>query len=93
MPQPRLAEREAFDLTGSGRDAAVLAGCSHHTVAQHVRARAEGRLTPRRAEQRPMLIDPFLQKLEEVHHTTERRPVRRAGHVVVNRTTCSSQPY
>ena len=25
---------EAFDLTGSCRDAAVLAGCSHHTVAQ-----------------------------------------------------------
>jgi len=56
---------EAFDLTGSCRDAAVLAGCSHHTVAQYVRARAEGRLTPRRANQRPMLIDAFLPKLEE----------------------------
>ena len=25
---------EAYDLTGSLRDAAELAGCSHHTVAQ-----------------------------------------------------------
>ena len=64
---------EAFDLTGSCRDAAVLAGCSHHTVAQYVRARAEGRLTPRRADQRPMLIDAFLPKLEEwVEHSRGR---------------------
>jgi hypothetical protein len=56
---------EAFDLTGSYRDAAELAGCSHHTVAHYVRAREEGRLTPGRAERRPMLIDPFLPKLEE----------------------------
>ena len=64
---------EAFDLTGSCRDAAVLAGCSHHTVAQYVRARAEGRLTPRRADQRPMLIDAFLPKLKEwVEHSRGR---------------------
>lgn len=56
---------EAFDLTGSYRDAAELTGCSHHTVAHYVRAREEGRLTPGRAERRPMLIDPFLPKLEE----------------------------
>ena len=35
---------EAFDLTGSYRDAGELAGCSHHTVAHHVEARAAGRL-------------------------------------------------
>ena len=28
---------EAFDLTGSLRDAAELAGCSHHTVGRYVR--------------------------------------------------------
>jgi hypothetical protein len=55
---------EAFDLTGSCRDAAELAGCSHHTVARYVRAREEGRLTVR-ADRRPMLVDPFLLKLEE----------------------------
>jgi molybdenum-dependent DNA-binding transcriptional regulator ModE len=30
---------EAFDLTGSLRDAAELAGCSHHTVAAYVAKR------------------------------------------------------
>jgi len=33
---------EAFDLTGSLRDAAELVGCSHHTVAKHVEARDAG---------------------------------------------------
>ena len=35
---------EAFDLTGSLRDAGELAGCSHHTVAAYVTKRDEGRL-------------------------------------------------
>ena len=35
---------EAFDLTGSLRDAGELAGCSHHTVAAYVARRGEGRL-------------------------------------------------
>ena len=30
---------EAYDLTGSFRDAGVLAGCSHHTVAAYVTVR------------------------------------------------------
>jgi len=55
---------EAFDLTGSLRDAAELAGCSHHTVARHVAARDAGGLTDRPAA-RPQLIDEFLPKLEE----------------------------
>ena len=37
---------EAYDLTGLLRDAGELAGCSHHTVARHVRARAEARRVP-----------------------------------------------
>ncbi len=55
---------EAFDLTGSYRDAAELAGCDHHTVARYVAARDEGRLSasPLRRSQ---LIDAFLPKLEE----------------------------
>lgn len=56
---------EAFDLTGCYRDAAELAGCSHHTVARYVEAREEGRLTPGSAAQRAMLVDAFLPKLEE----------------------------
>lgn len=30
---------DAYDLTGSLRDAAELAGCSHHTVKRYVEAR------------------------------------------------------
>ena len=57
---------EAFDLTGSFRAAAELAGCSHHTVEHYVSRRDEGRL-PGGAEpsEREKLIDPFLGKLEE----------------------------
>jgi transposase len=55
---------EAFDLTGSLRDAAELAGCSHHTVAHYVAARDAGGLTDQPAA-RAQLIDEFLPKLEE----------------------------
>ena len=55
---------EAFDLTGSFRDAAMLAGCSHHTVARYVAAReAGGQLD--KAAARPQLIDEFLPKVQE----------------------------
>ena len=56
---------EAYDLTGSFRDAAELAGCSHHTVASLVAARERGQLTPGRAGRREMLADPYREKLEE----------------------------
>jgi transposase len=56
---------EAYDLTGSYRDAAELVGCSHHTVARYVAVREKGRLTPQRAQRRPTLIDEFLPLLEE----------------------------
>jgi transposase len=55
---------EAFDLTGSLRDAGELAGCSHHTVGKAVAARDAGRLTDVAAA-RPQLIDEFLPKVEE----------------------------
>ena len=55
---------EAFDLTGSLRDAAELAGCSHHTVARYVSARAAGGAVDRAAA-RAQLIDEFLPKVEE----------------------------
>jgi hypothetical protein len=55
---------DAYDLTGSFRDAAELAGCSHHTVAKYVAARDEGRLAGDYAA-RPQLIDEFLPKVEE----------------------------
>jgi hypothetical protein len=55
---------EAFDLTGSLRDAAELAGCDHHTVARYVAARDGGGLARDRLA-RDQLIDPHLAKLEE----------------------------
>ena len=55
---------EAYDLTGSFRDAAELAGCSHHTVAAHVVARDAGRPAGTGAA-RPQLIDEYLPKVEE----------------------------
>lgn len=56
---------EAFDLTGSFRDAGELAGCSHHTVAAYVAKRDEGRLPGEGPERRERIIDPFLPKIEE----------------------------
>jgi len=55
---------EAFDLTGSCRDAGELAGVSHHTVARYVQARDAGDLSGRPAA-RALLIEEFLPKVEE----------------------------
>jgi hypothetical protein len=54
---------EAFDLTGSLRDASELSGVSHHTVARYVAARESG--VADAGVVRPMLIDEFLPKVEE----------------------------
>jgi len=54
---------EAYDLTGSYRAAAELAGCDHHTVARYVALRDEGRPVERMRAER--LADPFLAKIEE----------------------------
>ena len=56
---------EAFDLTGSLRGAAALAGRDHKTVAHWVRARDEaGGGLPVRARARPR-VDPFAEKIGE----------------------------
>jgi hypothetical protein len=55
---------EAFDLTGSLRDAGELAGCSHHTVAHYVQLREAGGISGRPVA-RPRLVDEFLPKVEE----------------------------
>jgi len=57
---------EAYDLTGSLRDAAELAGCSHHTVARYVAGREQGRAGPGTVARRAGVIDEFLPKLEEL---------------------------
>lgn len=56
---------EAFDLTGTLRGAAALAGCDHKTVAHWVRAREEaGGGLPVAVRPRPR-VDPFAAKIEE----------------------------
>lgn len=55
---------EAFDLTGSVRGAAALAGCDHHTVARYVALRDAGR-DPAVSARRPRALDPFADKIEE----------------------------
>lgn len=54
----------AYDLTGSFRAAAELAGCSHHTVAAHVAARDAGRPIGQAAP-RAKVIDPYQQHIEQ----------------------------
>jgi transposase len=65
-PEEAMEILEAYDLTGSLRRAAVLAGCDHKTVARLVAAReaAGGGLGER--ERRRPLVDPFAGKIEEL---------------------------
>ncbi|MGW3351743.1 IS21 family transposase [Nonomuraea rubra] len=56
---------EAYDLTGSYRAAAELAGCDHHTVARYVKMRAAGQ-APEQRRHRARAIDDFLPKIEEL---------------------------
>ena len=56
---------EAFDLTGSFRDAGELAGCSHHTVAAYVAKRDAGELAGAGPRRRERIIDPWMGKIEE----------------------------
>ncbi|MGW2207660.1 IS21 family transposase [Streptomyces sp. NPDC001774] len=56
---------EAYDLTGSYRAAAELAGCDHHTVARYVKMRAAGQ-NPGQHRHRSRAIDGYLPKIEEL---------------------------
>ncbi|WP_053715176.1 IS21 family transposase [Saccharothrix sp. NRRL B-16348] len=56
---------EAYDLTGSYRAAAELAGCDHHTVARYVQMREAGQ-SPVAREHRARPIDGYLEKIEEL---------------------------
>ena len=70
---------EAYDLTGSLRDAAELAGCSHHTVARYVSERERGRAVPGAVARRPGVADEFLPKLEELAGRSKGEDPRRQG--------------
>ena len=62
-PEEIMDILEAYDLTGSYRAAAELAGCDHHTVAHYVALREAGRAPERMRAER--LADPFGEKIEE----------------------------
>jgi len=56
---------EAFDLTRCPNSAASLAGCDPKTVARYIGARSRG-LDPHGHLVRPMIVDPYLAKIEEL---------------------------
>jgi transposase len=56
---------EAFDLTRCAHSAAELVGCDPKTVARYVEVRDAGR-DPHARVRRPMLVDPFRDKIEEL---------------------------
>jgi transposase len=65
-PEEAMEILEAYDVTGTLRGAAALAGCDHKTVARLVAARdAEGGGLPVRARRRPV-VDPFAAKIDEL---------------------------
>lgn len=71
---------EAYDLTKSFRAAAQLTGCSHHTVAKHVAARAAGRPLAEPVT-RDKVTDEFLPKIEQLVDATRGRIRADIAHV------------
>ena len=66
-PEEVMEILEAYDLTGSLRQAAALVGCDHKTVAHWVGVReATGGAPPARARHRRPVADPFSEKIEEL---------------------------
>ncbi len=63
---------EAYDLTGSYRAAAELAGCDHHTVARYVKLRETGQ-SPEQRTHRARPIDDYLDKIEELVNRSQGR--------------------
>lgn len=71
---------EVYDLTGSYRAAAELAGCDHHTVARYMKMRAAGQ-HPDQRRRRARAIDDYLPKIEEL-------VVRSNGRIRVDAVHC-----
>jgi transposase len=61
---------EAYDLVGSYRGAAELAGCDKNTVKHYVRRREEG-ADPAAGVQRTSIVDGFRPKIEELVERSE----------------------
>ncbi|MBV9165991.1 MAG: transposase family protein [Solirubrobacterales bacterium] len=67
-PEEAMEILEAYDLTGSLRAAAALAGCDHKTVARLVAAReaAGGGVSGRAARPALVMVEPFAGKVAEL---------------------------
>jgi transposase len=65
-PEEVMEILEAFDLAGSLRGAAALAGCDHKTVAYWVRMRDEARGIPTVERKRPAMEAVFAAKIDEL---------------------------
>jgi transposase len=61
---------EAYDLVGTYRGAARLAGCDHHTVQRYVERR-EAAADPALPAPRPSMIDGYRAKIEELVERSE----------------------
>ncbi|MGZ6661136.1 MAG: IS21 family transposase, partial [Solirubrobacteraceae bacterium] len=65
-PEEVMEILEAYDLTGSFRQAAALVGCDHKTVAYWVRQRDEAGGTPAAERKRPAMEGVFAAKVDEL---------------------------
>src|ERR1700757_1746802 len=84
-PEEAMEILEAYDLTGSLRGAAALAGCDHKTVARLVAAReAVGGLPGQAARPALVMVEPFAGKVAElVEHSHARIRADKAHGVLV----------
>jgi len=84
-PEEAMEILEAYDLTGSLRGAATLAGCDHKTVARLVAAReaAGGGLPGRAARPALVMVEPFAGRVAElVDHSHAHRADKAHGVLV-----------
>ena len=70
-PEEVMEILEAYDLSGSLRGAALLAGCDHKTVAHWVRQRELG-LVPKVERKRPAMEMDFMRKVDELVARSQR---------------------
>ena len=64
-PEEVMEILEAYDLAGTLRGAAQLAGCDHKTVAHWVAQREQG-LVPKVERKRPAMETDFMRKVDEL---------------------------
>lgn len=72
-PEEVMEILEAYDLTGSFRQAAALVGCDHKTVAYWVRLRDEAGGMPAVERARPAMEAVFAAKIDELVARSHRK--------------------